>query len=395
MAGNNEVVVDGDANLSIIRSTSETESPDDIIDMEERYSTHSRRRRSFSSKGRNKFVEDPHDSGAEIDELSFSSDVFGSIDELDSFSETADSIHNERESYISRIMEKLQIKDVLEGFHGSRSKHHSITSRHRVASEDEDSVASDTKELETKLKREKQKSKDLEVKLVAMQRIHETECNEYQHRILALESKLAMQEQIFVSQLEKQRGLRLEAFDTAVDGVNHDSQIQKDTERALRRDISKLQATCTTLGTSMDEREAHCDRYMEEANTKIRDLEHQLHERTQQLEAQNARNKMIELELEKKRSELDSKRGQPLEASESQSQTLLAVERKRVETLTGMNARMKTAMKRLSKKTICHGETNEEVEELRRQLEKRDTQLALIKEILKGKNSGIDSDLSS
>ena len=381
----NKVALEGNWELDVICSRSESDGPDDIIDMQERYSGPALHGMVPFSLARSmaraqEALEGPKESREDVEESFHGETFLETREEYNSYSEV-ESIHK-HESYIEQVLQKFQIKDVLAGLQGSSASQLLGSHQEIAPTSNKISVTNKAEELEAKLKHESQRAEQLEKKLAGTERSHELHKTEYCNKILALESKLAMQERIFASQLrvEKHKARQNFGYSASADSPSRDNaRIRSLTEtvESLQGEITKLQAANTTLKASLDERQAHFDTSMGNAKARVRGLERKCSEVEQQLHVQTTRGTEKEEQFK-----MDERKKKELELSLEQAQTLLAAERKRVETLTKLNDRMKTAMRKLSKKAMGHENMIGEVEELQRQLQSRDAQIAIIKSIL-------------
>ena len=188
-----------DVGLNIIRSFSENEGPDDIFDIQERYSGPTRGFSMGLIPGL--ATSDEEDSRDYLDE-----DQTNNIDEVvESFSTTSQDSSVEHENYLSKIMERFQIRDIFEGLQKSSS------SRTLPRAEPPPIPREDPKtvELKTRLQAEIERSKELEEKLISAQKRYAAQISEHQSRIMALESKLELQERSFARKLEAERQKRI------------------------------------------------------------------------------------------------------------------------------------------------------------------------------------------
>jgi hypothetical protein len=358
--------------LDVIRSLSEDEIRDDIFDSQERYSAG-----SPSSTMSPTSTQDSEETDEE--------DFFSSCDERDSASvtdeESIDNIDND-DNYLDRIIDKLQIMDVFEGIKAKPGKPNadhletaSVSSHDHLetasVSSDAEDNSYETDVLEMKLRNEVKRTKELEQKLREAERRHTSHSVRQQNNIISLESKLALQKRNFATQLkeEKQKRMRLgESRDEEEDEC--EERIDCSTERlnAKKRDLKKSHART--------EANQHSPERAQTISDKIElDL-----------------NKMkIELDLNKMKDmiELEKTRCKELELSEARAQMLLSAEMKRVETMSNENAEMKAAMRNLSRKAMGRRNASDDVEDLRKQLKKKDDQISVITNILKNKPSNI------
>lgn len=382
---NAKIVSDDDVlnnlGLDIIRSFSDVEDPDDIFDMQERY-----------SGPQTSFTMNLIPALATSEESREEQDDGRSSEGDDSFSASQASF-DEHENYITKIMERFQIRDVFEGLQSVPAKTLAITQP--VAISDKDHKDHKTTELKVRLRKEIERTKELEEKLLSTQKKYDSHHSDYQSKITALEAKIVLQERIFSSQLEveKQKRMQLEDARKEKDGVAMiNAQGDRDkiqslmaTVQQLRGEIAVLKKENVTLEASIQEREIQFQQYADTTTMQIKDLQQQRKETEQDMEAQAAKMKKIQLDLNKTQTmlELEKKRSRTLEQSEARAQTLLTAERHRIETITNLNERMKCAIRKLSKKAINkESNENDQVEDLRKLLQKREQQIFLIKGIL-------------
>ena len=189
-----------DVGHNIIRSFSDDEGPDDIFDIQERYSGPTR---GFSMGLIPGLATSEEESREDLDEDEQSND---DDDVTASFSTTSQDSSIEHENYLSKIMEKFQIRDIFDGLQKSTSGR--MLQR---AEPPQPTIREDPKtiDLKTRLRHEIERSKQLEEKLVSAQKRYASQISEHQSRIMALESKLALQERIFARQLEAERQKRI------------------------------------------------------------------------------------------------------------------------------------------------------------------------------------------
>ena len=189
-----------DVGLNIIRSFSDDEGPDDIFDIQERYSG---TKRAFSmglipglatseeDESRDDFAEEQSNGDDEVTE---------------SFSTVSQDSSVEHENFLSKIMERFQINDIFEGLQRSSSTRTLDRAERLQKTTREDPKTID---LKRRLRLEIERSKQLEEKLVSMEKRYASQISEHQSRIMALESKLALQERLFARQLEAERQKRI------------------------------------------------------------------------------------------------------------------------------------------------------------------------------------------
>ena len=102
----------------------------------------------------------------------------------------------------------------------------------------------------------------------------------------------------------------------------------------LQGKVSELVVTRTKLQANLHSRDGRLDKLAAATKTRLAELERFTSVHRQELEAEEARCKQLELELEKARGLLDieKKKTQTLEVSEGRAQRLLESERQRCET---------------------------------------------------------------
>ncbi len=371
-----------DIGLDIIRSFSDNEGPDDIFDIQERYSGITA---PFSITLIPSLATSEESTGGDGADEGHSND---DEDEEDSFSPSQASFE-EHESYLNKIMERFQIKDVMEGLQSTPSKK-PAKGQQSIATSD-----SKTTELKMKLRKEINRTKELEEKLAGVHKRYASQSNENQSKIVSLESKLAQQERMFARQLNEERQKRMQNEDSKkeeqavamINAHNEREQVKSllETVQQLQKENTTLKTTNSSLEALMEERELQFQHFAETTKMQMKDLELQHKETKKNLESQAAKIKKTQLDLNKTQAmlEVEKKRCKTFELSEARAQKLLATERKRIETISEWNERMKTAMRKSSRQVVGHdSNTNDQVDDLRKLLQKRDEQISLIKGIL-------------
>ena len=162
--------------------------------------------------------------------------------------------------------------------------------------------------------------------------------------------------------------------ETTSNGPNSDDLEQK--VEFLENEVRLLNKDRMDLKVELEERESAYEYFMSSAKFKIKKLE----EGQDATQTGNPPSKsLVEVETSW---ELDRKKLQSLELSESKMQILLTAERKKSKALETLVEKLKAAMKRMSNKTIQLEEARGEIELLKREMEHKDFMVSSIRQIV-------------
>jgi hypothetical protein len=364
-----------EAALALVRS-SISEQPDEIFDMFERYT----------------------DGGHVLSELSASVEeregCEESFDERDQ-RDFGDEHRVYKESYIDS-MERFQLGEVTENF---KAHPKAIGAGDRMLELNREYTMK-MKELEAKLKYEERKSKELTEMLGKAEKRRQDEILNKGNKINALQVKMTLQDRTFCKRLESEEQRRkilkdkleaiedssLEDREASRSGESEKIHELKQKVRNLELEVADQNVKRAALESSLEARQITFDYYITTANSKIKEKERRGGENEKMLQNEKAHSKKLELEVAKAEAilELDRKKVKTLELSETRTNMLLAAERKRAEALENLNERMKTAMRRLTRKALVNDSAHVQIANLTKELEKRDAVISRIRTILGG-----------
>eukprot|EP00934_Nitzschia_sp_Nitz4_P001768 Nitzschia sp. Nitz4//scaffold82_size85912//50608//51837//NITZ4_005145-RA/size85912-processed-gene-0.120-mRNA-1//-1//CDS//3329558847//1768//frame0 len=279
-------------------------------------------------------------------------------------------------NYFFDLLDNLPIKEALEGLQAGSMQMVSIDRPIGInAKETQTRVNPSIDSLYKKLKASEEESELLRHRLQEVVSLHAEENARYVEIIQELEEKLNILSE--ASRLED-------------DGIQHktDQDVKRlqNTVTSLQKQLAGMQAQKQGLEASFRDKETQFDEYVSNTSSRISELEQKCTaaERKARDEQTKATRAKLELLEAKQQIELHKQKNKALELSEARVQMLLAAERKRADTIGGLNERMQSTMKKLSKKALGN-ESQGQVDEMKKELDKRDARIKMIKKILKGK----------
>lgn len=287
------------------------------------------------------------------------------------------------EEYLINIVEKLQIKEVLEGLQSGSMN--AIAGEQEVTKKQEQKLKNSEaalKKLQKQLEMEIQNSSKLQEELNEFSRKYQSTTEEKDTKIMALEDELLRAHEANSDQLAH------DSQSKGSDGFHDKSsdllvQTLKEEVSILRSKVSELVDNQSKLEADLASKEGSLQSLTSSTNQKIIAMEQLTSQQQKRIDAKQVRCNKLELELETSKGllELEKEKTRVLEASESRAQKLVETERQRCETLSSVNERMQATMNKLNKE-VKDNQSSKRVKGLKKELDIRGSRIGLIHQIL-------------